>query len=69
MSRFCVGFVTGEIFGGEVTLGATGVAGAALGGFIQGTIGEASGVVSGFVSAKAAKQRELIHLAADWSRE
>lgn len=30
------GFVTGELFGGEVSLGATGVVGAVAGGFIQG---------------------------------
>jgi hypothetical protein len=47
------GFVTGEIFGGEVTFGTSGIAGAALGGFIQGTIGATTGVFTGFASAEA----------------
>jgi RHS repeat-associated protein len=47
------GFVSGEIFGGEVTLGLSGVAGAGLGAFIQGTIGATTGVIKGFASAEA----------------
>lgn len=47
------GFVTGTIFGGEVTFDATGVAGAGLGAFIQGTIGATTGVITGFASAEA----------------
>jgi RHS repeat-associated protein len=47
------GFVSGEIFGGEVTLGLSGVAGAGLGAAIQGTIGATTGVITGFASAEA----------------
>ena len=51
--RAFTGFVSGEIFGGEVTLGLSGVAGAGLGAFIQGTIGATTGVIKGFASAAA----------------
>lgn len=47
------GFVSGEIFGGEVTFGLSGVAGAGLGAFIQGTVGATNGVIKGFASAEA----------------
>ncbi len=47
------GFVTGELFGGEVTLGATGVVGAVAGGFIQGAVGAMNGLGTG--SALAAE--------------
>jgi hypothetical protein len=45
------GFATGEIFGGEITFGTSGVAGAALGSFIQGTIGTMNGVATGSYAA------------------
>jgi RHS repeat-associated protein len=48
-----LGFTAGEIFGGEVTLGATGVPGALLGGAVGGTVGGASGLVSGIGLAEA----------------
>ena len=41
------GFVAGEILGGEVTLGATGIPGALLGAAVGGTIGSAGGFVTG----------------------
>ncbi len=41
------GFVTGELFGGEVSLGATGVVGAVAGGFIQGAVGAVNGLGTG----------------------
>jgi RHS repeat-associated protein len=41
------GFTAGEIFGGEVTLGASGIPGALLGGAVGGTVGAAQGLVSG----------------------
>jgi len=47
------GFVSGEIFGGEVTFGLSGVGGAGLGAVIQGTIGATTGVITGFASAEA----------------
>jgi RHS repeat-associated protein len=47
------GFVSGEIFGGEVTLGTSGVLGAAIGASIQGTVGATTGVIKGVASAGA----------------
>ena len=47
------GFVSGEIFGCEVTFGLSGVGGAGLGAVIQGTIGATTGVITGFASAEA----------------
>jgi hypothetical protein len=47
------GFVAGELFGGEVSLGATGLVGAVTGGFIQGAVGAMNGLATG--SALAAE--------------
>jgi hypothetical protein len=41
------GFVAGEIFGGELSLGATGFLGAATGAVIQGTVGGINGFITG----------------------
>jgi hypothetical protein len=41
------GFVGGELFGGEVTLGATGLVGEVAGGFIQGAVGAMNGLGTG----------------------
>jgi hypothetical protein len=41
------GFVAGEIFGGEVTLGTAGIPGALLGASVGGTVGGAGGFVTG----------------------
>ncbi len=45
------GFVAGELFGGEVSLGATGLLGAVTGGFIQGAVGAVNGLGTGSVLA------------------
>ena len=47
------GFVVGEIFGGEVTFGATGIPGAIAGGVIQGAVGGMNGLIKGVASAGA----------------
>ncbi|MGH9482682.1 MAG: hypothetical protein ACRD1L_11395, partial [Terriglobales bacterium] len=47
------GFTAGELFGGELTLGLTGVPGAALGGFLGGTVGAMNGIAYGVGSAIA----------------
>jgi len=49
------GFVSGELFGGEVTLGASGLGGAALGGFVGGTVGAMKGVFIGTAAALVCK--------------
>jgi len=49
------GFVSGELFGGEVTLGASGLGGAALGGFVGGTLGATKGVFIGTAAALVCK--------------
>ncbi len=41
------GFVSGELFGGELSLGATGLVGAVAGGFIQGAVGAMNGLGTG----------------------
>jgi hypothetical protein len=47
------GFVSGEMFGGEVTLGVSGFGGAVIGGFIGGGIGATRGLFTGVVLAEA----------------
>ena len=47
------GGIFGEIFGGELTFGATGVVGATAGGVIQGAVGAANGLKYGVLSAGA----------------
>jgi hypothetical protein len=54
------GFVTGELFGGEIGLGATGVVGAVAAGFIQGSLGAINGLGSG--TALAAEWPNGVHL-------
>lgn len=49
------GFVSGEIFGGEVTFGTSGLGGAALGGFVGGTVGAMKGVFIGTAAALVCK--------------
>lgn len=50
---FFFGFTTGEIFGGEVTFGTSGLAAGAGGAVIQGTLGATTGVFTGFLQAEA----------------
>jgi hypothetical protein len=45
------GFVAGELLGGEVTLGLTGIPGAYLGAHIGAAVGAVNGLASGAVQA------------------
>jgi RHS repeat-associated protein len=50
------GFVSGEVFGGEVTLGTSGLGGAVVGGFFGGAAGATKGVFKGIVLAETCSE-------------